>query len=219
MTVLENVAITREMCSGWLKYVAPLLGDVTSIDGRLSLALDQAALSPTDLKKQTVSGKLTVQRAAVGPGPMINEISGLIKQIEAIRKSTDPSQVAQTDPNKTWMQLPEQQIAFQMVDGRVFHRDLKIDVGDATLLTSGAVDVVGGIDMVVALPLPDAWTSRGPVLTAMKGQTLQFPVRGTVTRPQLDPSVLGQLGRQTIQNAAQNLLQKNLNKGLEKLFK
>lgn len=219
MTVLENVAITREMCSGWLKYVAPLVADATSIDGRLSLSLDQATLSPTDLTKQTVAGRLSVHRAAVGPGPIVNEITGLVKQIEAIRNSTDPNQVAATDPNKTWMQLPEQQISFQMVEGRVHHRDLKMDIGDAVLLTSGSVDVAGTLGMVVALPLPEAWTSRGPVLAAMKGQTLQFPVRGTVTRPQLDASLLGQFGRQTIQNAAQNLLQEGLNKGLEKLFK
>ncbi len=54
---------------------------------------------------------------------------------------------------------------------------------------------------------------------ALSPRTVHRYSGGTVTRPKLDPSVLGQLGRQTIQNAAQSFLQKNLNKGLEKLFK
>ncbi len=34
--VIDNVAITRQMCQGWLKYVTPLLADVTSVQGNLS---------------------------------------------------------------------------------------------------------------------------------------------------------------------------------------
>lgn len=217
MVVLENVAITPEMCSGWLKYVAPLVAETTSIDGRLSLSVNEARLMPTHLAGQTVDGQLMMHHAVIGPGPLANEITGLIRQIEAIRRA-DPSQA--TNPqNRTWVNLPEQQIAFRMVEGKVYHRDTQFSVGDATLSTSGYVDVAGQIEMLVALPIPEAWTQRGPVLASLRGQTLQFPLRGNVTRPQLDASLLGQLGRQTIENAAQNLLQQGINRGLEKLFR
>lgn len=217
MVVLENVAITQEMCSGWLKYVAPLLAEATSIDGRLSLSIDQAELTPTDLSRQTVAGTLVMHQAEVGPGPLTNEITGLIRQIEAIRKA-DPGQTVSSQ-NRVWMQLPEQRIAFRMVEGRVHHRDLNIALGDARLSTSGSVDVAGNLEIMTSLPIPDNWTQKGPVLAALRGQTLQFPMNGTIYRPQIDASTLGQLGRQTIQNAAQGMLQQGLNKGLEKLFK
>lgn len=217
MTILENVAITPEMCSGWLKYVAPLVAETTSIDGRLSLVINEAKLTPADLNGQTVDGQLIMHRAAVGPGPLANEVTGLIRQLEAIRKA-DPAQAANAQ-NRAWLQLPEQQIAFRMQEGKVYHRDLRFTAGDATLTTSGYVDIAGKMEMNIALPIPEAWTQRGPVLAALRGQTLQFPLRGSITRPQLDASLLGQLGRQTIENAAQGLLQQGINRGLEKLFK
>jgi hypothetical protein len=141
----------------------------------------------------------------------------LIRQIEAIRKA-DPGQTVSSQ-NRVWMQLPEQRIAFRMVEGRVHHRDLNIALGDARLSTSGSVDVAGNLEIMTSLPIPDNWTQKGPVLAALRGQTLQFPMNGTIYRPQIDASTLGQLGRQTIQNAAQGMLQQGLNKGLEKLFK
>jgi len=217
MTILENVAITPEMCSGWLKYVAPLVAETTSIDGRLSLTINEAKLAPTNLSGQTVDGQLIMHRAEVGPGPLANEVTGLIRQIEALRRA-DPSQTS-NNQNRAWLQLPEQQIAFRMIDGKVYHRDLRFSVGDASLTTAGYVDIAGGMEMMVSLPIPEAWTQRGPVMAALRGQTLQFPLRGSITRPQLDASLLGQLGRQTIENAAQGLLQQGINRGLEKLFK
>jgi hypothetical protein len=217
MVVLENVAITREMCNGWLKYVAPLLAEATSIDGRLSLAIDRADLTPTDLTKQTVQGRLVMHQAQVGPGPMSNEIIGLIRQFEAIKNPASVQTAA--NQNKAWLELPQQQIAFAMVEGRVHHRDLTVAVGDANITTAGSVDVTGNLELLASMPIPDKWTEKGPILAAMRGQSLQFPVRGTISRPQLDSSMLGQFGRQAISNAAQNLLQQQLNKGLEKLFK
>ncbi len=217
MIVLENVAITREMCSGWLKYVAPLVADATSIEGKLSLQIQRAEFVPTNLAKQTIEGNLVMHKVEVGPGPLSNEIIGITKQIEQIRKP-DLTQAA-SGQTKAWASLPEQNISFAMVDGRVHHRDLKVEVGDATILTAGSVAVDGQLEMVASMPIPDKWADKGPIMAALKGQALQFPVRGTISRPQVDASMLGQLGRQTMMNAGQNLIQQQLNKGLDKLFK
>ncbi len=217
MTVLENVAITPEMCSGWLKYVAPLVAETTSVNGQLSLAIQRAELMPMDLTKQTVEGLLTMHKAEVGPGPLSNEVIGIAKQIEQIRKQDLTQPVS--GQTKAWLTLPEQRISFAMVDGRVHHRDLKVDIGDATLMTAGSVGVNGQLELLASMPIPDKWTDRGPMLAALKGQSLQFPVRGTISRPQMDASMLGQLGRQAIMNTGQNLIQQQLNKGLDKLFK
>lgn len=216
MTVLENVAITPEMCQGWLKYVTPLLAEATSIDGRLSLQLQEARLTPADPKKQNVAGRLVMHNVTVGPGPLSNQVIGLVKQIDAVRKKdyTQPVSSAQ----RVWMNMPEQQIDFQMADGRVVHRNVNVRVGDASISTSGSVSVDGQLEMLATMPIPDDWIDKSPLLAGMRGQSLNFPVNGTISKPQLDAQGLQQFGRQAVQSAASGLIQQQLNRGLGKLF-
>ncbi|MEZ6133909.1 MAG: hypothetical protein R3C53_03255 [Pirellulaceae bacterium] len=215
MTVLENVAITPEMCKGWLKYVTPLIAEATSVDGRLSLVLNDANLTPANPRKQTVVGQLVMHSAEVGPGPLSNQIISMVKQIDAIRKK-DFTQAVSTQ--KVWLKMPEQRIDFQMVDGRVFHRNLNIRVGDVNMTTSGSVSVDGQMDMMAAMPIPDDWIEKSPLLVGLRGQSLQFPMRGTLKAPQIDGESIRQLGRQAVQGAAQGLLEKGLSRGFEKIF-
>jgi translocation and assembly module TamB len=215
MTVLENVEITDEMCKGWLKYVTPLIAEATSVDGRLSLVLNQAKLVPANPRKQTVVGQLIMHSAEVGPGPLSNQIIGMVKQIDALRKK-DFTQAASSQ--QVWMKMPEQRVDFQMVDGQVSHRNLNVRVGDVTLSTAGSVDVSGQMNMLASMPIPDDWVEKSPLLAGLRGQSLQFPIHGTLKQPQINSESIRQLGRQTVQNAAQGLLEKGLSRGFEKIF-
>ncbi len=215
MTVLENVAITEEMSKGWLKYVTPLIAEATSVDGRLSLVLNQALLTPTNPRRQTVVGQLVMHSAEVGPGPLSNQIITMVKQIDAIRKKDFTQAVSS---QTVWLKMPEQRIDFQMVEGRVIHRNLNVRVGDVTFSTAGSVDVSGQMDLLGTMPIPDDWVDKSPLLVGLRGQSLQFPMRGTLKSPQLDGGAIQQLGRQTVQGAAQGLLEKGLSRGFEKIF-
>lgn len=215
MTVLENVAITDEMCKGWLKYVAPLLAEATKVDGRLSLGLAHAELSPANPSEQTVRGQLFLHDAQVGPGPLSSQLIAIVKQVESIRKNE--FSLASTSGH-VWLKVPEQKIDFEMVDGRVSHRNLNVRIGDADISTSGTVGVDGQMDLLASMPVPDNWIEKAPVLESMRGQSLQFPMRGSLTQPQVDTAFLQQFGRQAVQSAAQGLLQQQLSKGLGKLF-
>ena len=215
MIVLENVAITPEMCQTWLKFVTPLLADATSVEGRLSLKLDQATLNPTNTRNQTVVGQLLIHNAEVGPGPLSNQIITLVQQINAIRKQDFTQAVS---AQKVWVQLPEQKIDFEMINGQVVHRNLNIRAGDVMISTSGTVDIDGRMELLAAMPIPDDWVEKSQWLAGMRGQSLQFPVRGTLTSPQMDLQLLKQFGRQQVQQAASGLIQQQLSKGLGKLF-
>ncbi len=215
MIVLENVAITPEMCQTWLKYVTPLLADATSVEGRLSLKLDQASLNPTNTRNQTVVGQLLIHSAEVGPGPLSNQIITLVQQINAIRKQDFTQSVS---AQKVWVQMPEQKIDFEMINGQVIHRNLNIRAGDVTISTSGTVDIDGRMELLASMPIPDDWVEKSQWLAGMRGQSLQFPVRGTLTGPQMDLQLLKQFGRQQVQQAASGLIQQQLSKGLGKLF-
>ncbi len=215
MIVLENVAITPEMCQSWLKYVTPLLADATSVEGRLSLKLDQASLNPSNTRNQTVVGQLLIHSAEVGPGPLSNQIITLVQQINAIRKQDFTQAVS---AQKVWVKMPEQKIDFEMINGQVSHRNLNIRAGDVTISTSGTVDIDGRMELLASMPIPDDWVEKNQLLAGMRGQSLQFPVRGTLTGPQMDLQLLKQFGRQQVQQAASGLIQQQLTKGLGKLF-
>lgn len=215
MIVLENVAITPEMCQTWLKYVTPLLADATSVEGRLSLKLDQASFNPINTRNQTVVGQLLIHSAEVGPGPLSNQIINLVQQINAIRKQDFTQAVS---AQKVWVQMPEQKIDFEMINGQVVHRNLNIRAGDVTISTSGTVDIDGRMELLASMPIPDDWVEKSQWLAGMRGQSLQFPVRGTLAGPQMDLQLLKQFGRQQVQQAASGLIQQQLSRGLGKLF-
>jgi len=214
--VIENVAITRQMCQGWLKFVTPLLADVTSVQGNLTLDIDRAELYPTDSFRQTVEGRLHVHGANVGPGPLADQILTLVTQIRNLRRGAGATDGG--GQPTSWLQLPEQNIAFAVDRGRVMHRDMKIQAGDVLLTTSGSVGLDGSLELIAAVPILKEWVDKTPALQPLAGQMIQIPIRGTVSRPQLDGSSMIQLGQQLATSALAGAAQKQIDKGLNKLL-
>ncbi len=114
--------------------------------------------------------------------------------------------------------MPEQRIKFRVENGRVSHENLSVKIGDATISTSGGVYLNGSLQLLATMPIPDDWADKSPYLAGLKGQSLKFPVDGSLTDPSVDTRLLGQLGGETVQNAAMGLLNQGLNRGLEKLL-
>ena len=161
-------------------------------------------------------GQLVIHNASVGPGPLSNQVIGLVKKVDAIRKQEFAQAVSSTQ--KVWMDVADQKIDFRMIDGRVEHRNLSVEIGDATISTQGAVHVSGQMNLLATMPIPDDWVQKSPWLSGLQGQSLSFPVNGTVSRPQIDSQALGQLGQQTIQSATNGFIQQGINKGIDKLL-
>jgi len=214
--VIENVAITKQMCQGWLKYVAPILADVASVQGNLSLQIDEAKIVPTDLKKQTIRGQLQVHGANVGPGPLADQLLALVQQVRALRKGAGATDGG--GQQTTWLQLPEQQIGFDVQQGRVAHKNMQIQAGDVVINTSGSVGIDGQLEMVAAVPILKDWVDKTPLLQSLAGQQIQIPVRGTIQRPQLDLSSFASIGQQLATSALQGAAKKEIDKGIGKLF-
>ncbi len=215
-TVLENVQITDEMSASWLKYVAPLVAEATRVDGRLSLRLDEAVLVPGTPQAHRLRGVLTIHKASVGPGPLANQFILLSRQLDALRKQQLAQAIA--PQQQVWVDLPEQNIRFAMSDGRVTHDNLNVRIGDVTLRTTGTVALDGSLAMRAFVPIPDNWVDKSPWLAGLRGQTLEFPVSGTLWQPGIDARLLADLGQQTIRSAAAGALQQGLQRGLGKLL-
>jgi translocation and assembly module TamB len=213
--VLENVAITPQMCQGWLKYVAPLVADVTSVQGQLSLEIDRAEIVPSDSLKQTIAGNLKVKDVTVGPGPLANQLLAVVQQVQALRKGAGGQSTSQAG---AWLQMPEQDIQFAMQDGKVAHRNLQIRAGDIVITTDGSVSVDGQLELTAKVPILKDWVDGTPSMASLAGQSIQIPIRGTIQKPQLDMNVFATIGRQVAESAVQGVVQKQLDKGLNKLL-
>jgi hypothetical protein len=96
---------------------------------------------------------------------------------------------------------------------------MEFQAGDVTMRSSGSVGFDETISLTLQVPVQDTWIAKEPLLAGFKGQTLEVPISGTLTRPQMDSRAIASLGQQLLQGAAQQAIGGELNKALDKLFK
>lgn len=217
--VMDQVHMTPELCNTWLKYVAPLLADATQIDGKFSLDMQAAALPLSDMTGGQAAGTLGVHHVKVRPGGAALQITGLIDQVKAILQRQPAGGVP---AEQVWMQMPAQGIPFRLAGRRIFHESATFSIGEATVQSTGSVGLDESIDLVLQVPIQDDWIRDQKLLAGLKGKSLRIPVRGTLTRPQIDSRVLTELASQiggtalegVIENKLDDLFKKKLNQFL-----
>jgi translocation and assembly module TamB len=214
--LLENVRITPEMCQTWLKYVTPLLADATRAEGTFSLALDNADVPLPDSMRTAARGVLTIHSGRVGPGPLAQEFLGTAQQVRALIEG-GVATAAGSGAN-TWLVIPEQQVPFDVQQGRVHHQGLTVMAGDLALRTSGSVGFDQTLALIAEVPVQDRWIANKRMLQGLKGTTLQLPIQGSFTQPKADRRALTDLNQQIIRNAAGGALEQELGRGLQQLF-
>jgi hypothetical protein len=192
------------------------LADATRAEGRFSVALESARVPLPDQSRSDVQGELTIHRAHVGPGPLAQQCILLIEQIRSLIDGRAPGSSAAA--NATWLVLPEQTVPFDISQGRVQHRNLVVTAGDVQIKTSGTVGFDETLNLIAEVPINDSWLEGKAYLAAFKGTTLQVPVRGTLSKPQVDANALRDLSRRMIGGAARGALEGELNRGLQRLF-
>ena len=207
--VFENVDFTQEMSETWLRYVSPLLGSATSIEGSFSLSASplRVALAPPHVGD--FKGVIAIHSAKVGPGPLVKQILTSISTLQAMLGRN-------AGANNTWMQVDEQQVPFAFVDGRVYHKDLTVGLGDVVVQSEGSVGLDETIDFRISVPIPDKWTTGKPLFANLKGEVIPLDMKGTLDQPQLDGRALANFGKQIGFKSAGGLLQQLLEKRLEK---
>jgi hypothetical protein len=207
-SVLDQVAITPEMCHSWLKYLAPLVADATSAEGLFSVRVARAELPLAAPGRAEVGGSLTIHQGHVGPGPLARQMLGLASSIRAI---VDPNgSRGLLDTKARWIELPQQVVSFRVEGGHVAHQDLTMQVGDVTIRTRGSVGFNERLALVAEVPVLDNWVASRPYLAGLRGQTIKVPIRGTLQQPTIDQRALQQLAQQTLRGATEGLLQQQL---------
>lgn len=213
--VLENVQITPEISRGWLKFIAPFVADATEANGTFSLDLAGAKVPLSAPAEGNVRGTLLIKQAAIGPGAMGRELLVLGQQIQGLLRGQALSSLTGTQTAQ-WLQLPEQQVEFHLVDGRVHHENLHLVVSDIEIVTSGSVGMDQSVDLVARVAIQDSWVAQNGLLAGLKGKTLEVPIKGTLGRPLADSRVIANVARQYFQGTAERAVEREIQKGLER---
>ena len=194
------------------------------MEGKLSLDLAGASLPLFDPATGSVDGTLAVHQVQVRPGPLALQIVGAIDQVQALLLRR---QAGELSKEQVWMQMPEQQIPFKLEQGRVYHEGMTFMVKNVSVKTSGSVGTDETIRLVAHIAIRDEWLGDNKVFAGLKGQTVQIPINGTLSRPQLDPRILANLTKQFGGSALEGLIQDKVGDkldgavkdGLDKLFR
>lgn len=215
--VIQNVRFSPELCHGWLKYVAPMVADSTHVDGRLSVEMTRTKVPLDDWRSSAVAGVLKIHSADVSPGPLAQQFLEIAEQVKAIIKKKPGSRIV--DPGDAWMKIGEQEIAFRMANGRVHHEMLEISFRDVVIRTRGSVGLDETLALIAEIPIQDAWLKDDRLLATLRGQVLEVPITGTLTKPEVDRRVLQDLLSQITAAAGKNLLQNELQDQLQRLLR
>ena len=207
--VFENVDFTQEMSNTWLRYVSPLLGSATSIEGKFSLSASPARVAMSPPHAGDFEGVLNIHSAQVGPGALSQQIVEAIAGIQTML-GRPPAATA------LWMQVDEQQVPFAFADGRVYHKDLHVSFGDVVVQSQGSVGLDQTIDFQLSIPIPEKWAAGKPLLANLKGEVIPFQMGGTLDQPQLDGRALGEFAKRIAFKGGGGLLQQLIEKRLEK---
>lgn len=187
MMLAKGIQLNKEMTSQMLQYVNPLFANVTGISGVVSFECEKLAI-PLAAGK----GKEAVVIGTISADNVLLEASGLLEKI-----------LSATGQQLRGQQLTIRPTRIVLQNGTMQYDDMQIDVGDNPLNFGGTIGLDERLDMTVTLP----WTLRGRTARVDRedqaGPRIRIPLRGTITKPELD------LGR---------LLQDQLFRGLEGLF-
>ncbi len=223
--IAESVRVTPEMVDRWLKYLAPVVADAARIDGTFGCHIDQGTVVIDDPTKSQVLGRLDIAEVQMLSGPMTTPIIAGLDQLRGLAGLAGGQ--TPRDRSKTKLvSLPPQQVEFRLDQGVVTHQRLVMQIDRVQVFTGGQVHTDGRLNMVAQVPLDESWL--GQDLRIMAGQTLRFPMTGTIWKPQLDSRemqrALAGLGGQAINAAAESYLDRGrqkinneLNRGFEKL--
>lgn len=179
-TLIDHFQLSPALCDAGLKYVAPILADVTWIRGEGSLELDACQIELDAPQQSRVAGRLSVHGVESGPkNPLIREIAGLLARLLGREL---PTSVRLAD---------ESIVQFEMQDGRVTHRGLAFGLPEISpelqIRTHGSVGLEDEtLDLMVEIPLPFHLLGDGPIAKTLGSQTIQVPIRGTLENPQIE---------------------------------
>lgn len=216
--VVSNVQISPAVSEQMLKYVAPVLAGATRVDGQFSLALAETQVPLADPKLTRTAGQLAVHQLTVLPGPLLADLFRVVEQVESLKDPRNLLGAASQSKPKKLLSMNDQQIDFQVVDGRVYHRQIEFIIDNVPIRSQGSVGFDQTLALMIEIPIQDRWIDGEESLRGLAGQKLQIPIQGTFQNPRVDQRAVADITRQLIRNSAGQAIGSEINRQLEKLF-
>ena len=196
---IRNLNLTPKLCSEWLGYVAPLMAEATNVEGRFSARVHRFDYHIDQPKQSMVQAVLTVHDATAAPGASLDQLLQVVSVLGK-RNTLDTGSI----------DLPTQEIPFEMRDGMVIHDGLQMVVGGYYVISRGGVGFNRNLRLALDVPLEQSVSGRD--------NSVRISFSGTIDRPQLDTSgLLQSLGKQQIGNRVNEQVDRGLNRLLDKL--
>ncbi len=215
--VVSRVHITPEVSDAVLKYIAPILARVTRSEGAFTVRMAGGQVPLDTPRKSTLGGQLVVHNARVQPGQETTEWLLLAEQVHGLLRMRQ-SLEGLSRPSRDWLIIEERVVDFHLADGRVHHRGLEFRSGDVVLRSQGSVGLDETLDILLEVPISEAWVRSDPWLRGLAGQPIRVRVGGTLSRPRLDRDALRQVSQQMLRGAARGVIGEGLNRALEGLL-
>ena len=204
--VVQNANIQPEVFRNWMRYVTPLLADATHAQGKFSVALDENLHMPlSNPLSSKLVGRLHVDSVTVGPGELGQSLISMTRQVLALFGKGEKLGSLATKP---WLELPKQEIRVSVDGGKVTHQQLRIQMGEVAIYTTGSVDVNQNLNMLIQIPVAEDWFSERPILKSVVGDVIQIPLQGNVSNPKFNVDLLSRITKQMTSGALDKLLQK-----------
>lgn len=185
---IDRMALSPEVCDDLLKFIAPVLADATWVEGHFSIELIDEARLPLDaLEEGHLRGTFAVHAVDVGPGPLVQTLAEFFNFPERVRLAD------------------ESLVSFELVDGRVHHRNLRFGLPRFWVETYGSVGLDQSLDLVAEIPLAGLTAEDAPIREALGQQTLRVPIVGTLSEPKIDASKLGESGLEMLTGTLREL--------------
>jgi hypothetical protein len=196
-TGVERAKLTSSMSDGSLGYVAPMLAGLRNADGEVSVMIDGGQIPLADPGKADVWGKIVIHSAKATPGPVLAELGLALRLPMNLSLSREVT------------------IPFRVVNGRVYHKDLDLPIGEVTVRTSGSVGLDGTLSIVAEMTVPPRWLGKNAPKTS---PTIKLPIGGTLSSPRIDEKALQQIVTQYTLDAAGDVLKREAEKGIRSWF-
>jgi hypothetical protein len=197
----ERIPLDPALCSSILKYVAPALADAKTARGTFSIDLTECRIPLKKPLQSSVSGRLIIHSAEFGSSPMIQELARVLGRESSTRLRENTV------------------IAFHIDKGRIYHEGLELQFPELTIRIRGSVGFDQTMNLTAEMQVPPKWLAGATLVSAaLRNQTIQLPMNGSLHRPQFDRVVFEQASRRFVQKAAGNVIENEVNRQVDRLL-
>jgi hypothetical protein len=199
-TNVDRFQLTRATCASAMGYALPALANALEADGQVSLQIDAGQVPLAQPTAANIAGRLIIHNSRIAGSPMIQELATLLRA---------PTQATLG---------AEAVVPLRFVNGRVYHRDLKLIFPELTITTQGSVGLDGSLDLLAEMPVPPKWLAGKSLGSASIKPVVRLPIRGTLSSPKIDAHALQQAMAQVVRDTAGDVLRHELDKKLNNLL-